>query len=118
MIEKNNFNLLCLIGIRDPLRKGVDEAIVKCKIAGIKVRMVTGDNKFTAAAIAKDCGIIDLIEKGGQTVIKGTGEIFTEQVEAQHVWEGETFMDHIGGLSKKECTDDKGKKYMKDYIVH
>lgn len=43
----------------DILRKEVPPAIIKCKKAGIKVRMVTGDNKTTAKAIAISCGIID-----------------------------------------------------------
>ena len=43
----------------DILRKEVPGAVSKCKKAGIKVRMVTGDNKITAKAIAINCGIID-----------------------------------------------------------
>ncbi|KTW31877.1 calcium-translocating P-type ATPase, PMCA-type [Pneumocystis jirovecii RU7] len=46
-----------VVGIMDPLREGVKEAIKKCRDAGITVRMVTGDNKITAGAIAKSCGI-------------------------------------------------------------
>lgn len=50
--------LLCIFGVRDIPRKEVPDAIAKCHRAGIKVRMVTGDNIITAKAIAKDVGII------------------------------------------------------------
>ncbi|KAI0441457.1 putative calcium P-type ATPase [Xylaria telfairii] len=51
-----------MVGIQDPLRSGVPEAVKECQRAGVIVRMVTGDNKLTAQAIAKECGILD--EKG------------------------------------------------------
>ncbi len=40
------------------MRPTVKASVKDCQIAGIKVRMVTGDNKVTAEAIAKECGII------------------------------------------------------------
>lgn len=46
-------------------------SIAKCKIAGITVRMVTGDNSETAFAIAKECGIVDPESKKGEFVISG-----------------------------------------------
>ena len=46
-----------VVGIQDPIRPGVPEAVAKCKHAGVVVRMVTGDNIVTAKAIATDCGI-------------------------------------------------------------
>ncbi|CAG8725265.1 11539_t:CDS:2, partial [Cetraspora pellucida] len=52
-----NITLLCIIGIEDPLRNGVREAVADCKDAGVKVRMVTGDNVLTARSIAEQCGI-------------------------------------------------------------
>ncbi|KAF4895030.1 Calcium-transporting ATPase 2 [Colletotrichum viniferum] len=46
-----------VVGIQDPVRPGVPEAVIKAKHAGVVVRMVTGDNAVTARAIATECGI-------------------------------------------------------------
>jgi hypothetical protein len=46
-----------VVGIRDPFRPQVTDAVRACQTAGIKVRMVTGDNRTTAQAIAIECGI-------------------------------------------------------------
>lgn len=48
---------LGVVGIQDPVRPGVPEAVRKAKHAGVTVRMVTGDNIVTARAIATECGI-------------------------------------------------------------
>jgi Ca2+-transporting ATPase len=48
---------LGVVGIQDPLRPGVTEAVRQCQGAGVFVRMVTGDNIMTAKAIASECGI-------------------------------------------------------------
>ena len=48
---------LGVVGIQDPLRDGVTDAVEKCRQAGVYVRMVTGDNIETAKAIAQECGI-------------------------------------------------------------
>ncbi|CAK7232720.1 plasma membrane calcium [Sporothrix bragantina] len=53
-----NMGFIGLVGIKDPLRDGVREAVADCQRAGVIVRMVTGDNRLTAQAIAKDCGIL------------------------------------------------------------
>ncbi|KAK3381554.1 hypothetical protein B0H63DRAFT_524263 [Podospora didyma] len=53
-----NMVFLGMVGIKDPLRPGVREAVRDCQRAGVVVRMVTGDNKITAEAIAHDCGIL------------------------------------------------------------
>jgi P-type Ca2+ transporter type 2C len=49
---------LAVVGIQDPLRPDVKEAVRVCQHAGVVVRMVTGDNVLTAEAIAKECGIL------------------------------------------------------------
>ncbi|KAL8895461.1 MAG: hypothetical protein Q9207_008165 [Kuettlingeria erythrocarpa] len=56
-----------IIGIQDPLRVGVADAVRACQNAGVFVRMVTGDNILTAKAIAGECGIF----KPGGIVMEG-----------------------------------------------
>uniref|UniRef100_A0A8C1SQP0 Calcium-transporting ATPase n=1 Tax=Cyprinus carpio TaxID=7962 RepID=A0A8C1SQP0_CYPCA len=51
---------ICVVGIEDPVRPEVPDAIQKCQQAGITVRMVTGDNINTARAIATKCGILHI----------------------------------------------------------
>ena len=46
-----------IVGIQDPLRPEVPGAIQKCNMAGVAVKMVTGDNMTTAVAISTECGI-------------------------------------------------------------
>ncbi|KAL8232680.1 hypothetical protein R6Q57_002458 [Mikania cordata] len=57
-IPAYGYTLIAVVGIKDPLRPGVKEAVETCLAAGITVRMVTGDNIHTARAIAKECGIL------------------------------------------------------------
>ncbi|XP_060661214.1 LOW QUALITY PROTEIN: plasma membrane calcium-transporting ATPase 2 [Drosophila nasuta] len=54
----SNLTCLCVVGIEDPVRPEVPDAIRKCQRAGITVRMVTGDNINTARSIASKCGIL------------------------------------------------------------
>ncbi len=54
---EENFIFIGLVGMIDPPRQGVKKAIATCYKAGIKVIMITGDNKDTASAIAKEIGL-------------------------------------------------------------
>ncbi|KAG5539135.1 hypothetical protein RHGRI_019629 [Rhododendron griersonianum] len=58
VIPDDGYTLIAVVGIKDPVRPGVKEAVKTCLAAGIMVRMVTGDNIHTAKAIARECGIL------------------------------------------------------------
>jgi len=57
-----------LVGMIDPARDGVKEAIAQCDTAGIKVMMITGDHQATAKAIARQIGLLH----DGDIVLTGT----------------------------------------------
>ncbi|KAH9805645.1 calcium-transporting ATPase 8 plasma membrane-type [Citrus sinensis] len=57
-LPEDDLVLLAIVGIKDPCRPSVKDAIRLCRIAGVKVRMLTGDNIQTARAIALECGIL------------------------------------------------------------
>jgi Ca2+-transporting ATPase len=56
--DLENLTFAGIVGMEDPPRKGVAEAVEQLQRGGISVLMVTGDSKETAIAIAKKCGII------------------------------------------------------------
>ena len=53
----SDLTLIGITGIEDPVREGVREAVAKCKKAGVRVTMCTGDNVLTARSIAMQCNI-------------------------------------------------------------
>ncbi|KFO95499.1 Plasma membrane calcium-transporting ATPase 2, partial [Calypte anna] len=82
----SDLTCICVVGIEDPVRPEVPEAIRKCQRAGITVRMVTGDNINTARAIAIKCGIIHpgedfLCLEGKRRIRNEKGEIEQERID-------------------------------------
>ena len=67
-IEESGLRFLGLIGMLDPPREGVTEAIAACHRAGVAVVMITGDHPKTAAAIAREIGLLRV----GEEILSGT----------------------------------------------
>lgn len=89
-IEESGNVLIALAGIKDIIREEVPGAVSKCNFAGVRVRMVTGDNKITAIAIAKECGILAENEGDEECVCM----------------EGPEFYNYVGGMIYKDTGEE------------
>ncbi|KAK0582913.1 hypothetical protein LWI29_031032 [Acer saccharum] len=78
MLKEDGLTLLGIVGLKDPCRPGVQKAVEVCTAAGVDIKMITGDNVFTAKAIATECGILN----------------FNQQEEAGEVVEGVEFRNY------------------------
>uniref|UniRef100_A0AC35F978 Plasma membrane calcium ATPase n=1 Tax=Panagrolaimus sp. PS1159 TaxID=55785 RepID=A0AC35F978_9BILA len=87
----SDLTCLVIVGIQDPVRPEVPEAIIKCQRAGITVRMVTGDNINTARAIATSCGIL----RPGEDFIALEGKEFNERVRDENGEVNQAKLDQI-----------------------
>lgn len=78
--ENNSYILLGMAAMHDPPREEARLAVSKCKRAGIKTVMITGDHKETASAVAKQAGILN----GGKTVTGAELDALTDsQLDSQ-----------------------------------
>jgi sodium/potassium-transporting ATPase subunit alpha len=78
---ENNMVFVGLIGLEDPPRPEVKEAISKCNEAGIRIIMITGDGSRTALAIAKEIGLV----KGDPAIVEGNEFLQMSDDELRHV---------------------------------
>ena len=85
---EHNMIFIGLIGMMDPPRISVPNAINTCKNSGIKIVMITGDSINTARAIAKSVGIIDTDEGAttGKEIDKLTDDELKEAVNKYNVY--------------------------------
>ena len=79
-IEEGGLTLIAIAGIKDIIREEVPEAVAQCNNAGVRVRMVTGDNLITAIAIAKECGILTPDDDPYEPCVCMEGPAFNEFV--------------------------------------
>ncbi|KAA8525962.1 hypothetical protein F0562_007938 [Nyssa sinensis] len=66
-----NFEDGGLVGLKDPCRPGAGAAVEACRDAGVNIKMITGDNIFTAKAIAIECGNLKPNEDLNDAVAEG-----------------------------------------------
>ena len=85
---ENNLTFAGLIGMIDPPREGVKEAVRTCQNAGIKTVMITGDHLETAKAIAKDLGILSIKDRAitGQELDKMTQSQLEKNIKEYSVF--------------------------------
>ena len=76
-IPQTGFSFFGLVGMIDPPRAEAIAAIAACHRAGIKVKMITGDHKLTAAAIGRELNLTDQVEAitGGELALMGESEL-------------------------------------------
>ena len=76
-----DLTLLAMVGIVDPPRSEAKAAIAECRVAGIRVRMITGDHATTAAAIAGELGIEGRAITGAEFAAMGDDELLRQLPE-------------------------------------
>ncbi len=85
---ENNLIFIGLMGMIDPARPEVVEAVKKCKTAGIRPIMITGDHKVTAVAIADEIGIFNEGDKAvtGTDLVNITDESLERDIDDYSVY--------------------------------
>ncbi len=85
---ENNLIYVGMVGMIDPPREEVKVAVEKCKTAGIKTVMITGDHKITAVAIAKALGILENEEEAitGNELEEMSDEDLTKNIRKYSVY--------------------------------
>jgi Ca2+-transporting ATPase len=76
---------LGLVGLADPLRESVPQAVAECRRAGIAVKMITGDYPVTATAIAREAGLGELPPLTGQELDSLDDAALVERLERSDV---------------------------------
>ena len=119
VVEESDNTLIAIAGIMDIIRDEVPNAVSQCNYAGVRVRMVTGDNKITAIAIAKQCGILaddegdeecvcmegpEFYDYVGKLIYKDTGE----EVQIMGL-EGRKEQESVGDVNRMKIIRDKLK---------
>lgn len=82
-IQESGLTLMGFVGLKDPCRLGVKKAVEDCQFAGVNVKMITGDNVFTAKAIAAECGILHSDDHGDESVVEGV--VFRSYTEEERM---------------------------------
>merc|ERR1719348_2164331 len=93
----------------DPPRAAVPDAVAKCRSAGIKVIMVTGDHPITAKAIAKNVGIISADTYTVEDIAEQKG------IDVKDVDKREANAAVVNGATLRDCTDEDIDEILKHH---
>ena len=87
-LTEENLTFLGMVGMIDPPRKEIFDAVKKCRRAGMRPVMITGDYKDTAFAIAKKIGVARSMQEvlSGEDIDKFSAEEFSKVVEKVSVF--------------------------------
>ncbi len=87
-IQEEDFIFLGLCGLQDPPRPEIENAVKRCKSAGMRPIMITGDYKDTAFAIAKNVGIVKNLDEvlSGEEIDLLSDDEFSKIVEKKNVF--------------------------------
>lgn len=101
---ENECTFVGYVGIKDPPRSEVPKAIEQCKTAGIKVIMITGDNKDTAVAIAKDLKLFNPEQEDEKLFIDGREfqSIATLEEKIERIKKGACVFSRVEPKHKRE----------------
>ena len=102
-----NLTFVGVLSLTDPPRDSVPYAVIKCKSAGVKVIMVTGDQKLTTASTAYQIGIIENLND--------TAEIIKEEKKLETIEEAKTFLRQ--SLFQEIVFSDASRKMKSSEIV-
>ncbi|KAJ0254774.1 putative calcium-transporting ATPase 13 [Hirschfeldia incana] len=83
-LKEEKLSLLGIVGIKDPCRPGVKKAVEDCQFAGVNIKMITGDNIFTARAIAVECGILTPEDESNEDAVL-EGEAFRSYTQQERL---------------------------------
>jgi calcium-translocating P-type ATPase len=78
---ERDLTLVAILGIDDPIRPEVKDAIRVCRGAGVEVKIITGDNKLTAESIAREVGLLqegDLVMDGADMRSKNDAQLLAD----------------------------------------
>lgn len=102
LLSEDNLTYLGLVGMQDPLRAEVIEALSSARQAGIRTIMITGDHKETAASIAQQAGII---EKGNSVFTEEDINLLTKEDLAIKIKRGTSVFARISPMGKLKIVE-------------
>jgi len=115
---ESNLTIICIGGIEDPLKNGIKDAVMTLRKAGVNTRMVTGDSKSTAIAIAIEAGIVSANWKNEKVKEDGDQELGSyekDRVLKYTCMTGKEFIEVTGGYRVEEYVED-GKQKTRDVM--